>query len=224
MERQVNAMKPIIRFIFITLMLTLLAFTCANAAVSPEEFRQLTVSQMIALHQNQSADESPDTLKASSSLPASLQMIDDSAFEGTALVFVDLPENMVSIGDQAFANIPTLLGVRIPDSVKHIGKDAFTGSRQVTMTANGNSYARTWAEANGVPFAGAVIYTASDGSPQIPGLYPGRTVHEKLTTTETTEAPKYSEQNGRAEGEIKAAKHEECFAYSIQGRSPPMAG
>ena len=42
--------------------------------------------------------------------PASLQIIEEEAFEGTSIVIVDLPESVEEIGDRAFAEIETLKG------------------------------------------------------------------------------------------------------------------
>ena len=214
-------MRAIIRFFIISLLLTLLVFTCANAAVSPDESKQLPTAQALWTEEQERPVTPQQTARTHH---ATQQKIDESAFEGTALISVELPENLEYIGDKAFANILSLRKIHIPDNTKYIGKDAFTGSRQVTITAYANSYARTWARNNRIPFAPIAALTASNGTPQISGLNPGTTTQDQLTSDETTEAPKCCEQNGRAEGDIKAAKHEECFAYSIQGRSPPMAG
>ena len=215
-------MRSLFRVFIISLFLTLFAFTCANAAVSSDDSKRLPGSQVI-WSAEQKEEETLETRQTSSTLPASLIIIDESAFEGTALVSVELPETVEYIGDKAFANIMPLRSIHIPDNAEYIGKDAFTGSSQVTITAYSNSYARTWAQDNGIPFAPIAALTASNGTQQITGLNLNRTTQDPLTSNETTQAPKYSEQNGRTEGEIKAAKHVKCFAFSIQGRSPPMA-
>ena len=215
-------MRSIIRIFILSLLLTLFVFTCANAAISSDDSKQLPDSQLIQ-SEDRPAEEIPETWQTASTLPASLKIIDESAFEGTALVSVKLPETVEYIGKKAFANILSLRSIHIPDNTKYIGRDAFTGSGQVTITAYANSYARTWARNNGVPFAPIAALTASSGTAQITGLNTGKTTEDQLTSDETAQAPKYSEQNGRAEGEIKAAKHDECFAFSVQGRSPPMA-
>ena len=204
-------MRTIIRFFIISLLLSLFVFTCANAAVNSDESKQFTAFQTV-WSENQTAEEKSVKQQTASILPAALQIIDESAFEGTALVSVELPEKLEYIGEKAFAHILTLRSIHIPDSTKHIGKNAFTGSGQVTITAYSNSYARTWARNNGIPFNPIAALTASNGTPQITRLNLNKTTQDQLTSDETTETPKYSEQNGRAEGEIKAAKHEECFA------------
>ena len=212
-------MRSVFKTLIITLLLTLFVFTCASAAVSSDSGKQLPASQAI-----RPAEDMVEKQQAPSILPAALQVIDESAFEGTALVSVDLPGELEYIGEKAFAHILSLRSVRIPDKTKYIGKTAFTGSGKVTITAYANSYARTWARSNGLPFAPIAALTASTGTPQVTGLNLNRTTQDQLTSDETIQTPQYSEQNGRAEGEIKAAKDEECFAYSVLGRAPPMAG
>lgn len=212
-------MRSVFRTLIITLLLTLFVFTCAGAAVNSDGGRQLPASQMI-----QPAEEAPEAKQTASLLPAALQMIDESAFEGTALISVELPEELEYIGEKAFAHILSLRSIRIPDKTKYIGENAFTGSGKVTITAYADSYARTWARNNGLPFAPIAALTASGGTPQVTGLNLNRTTQDQINSDETIQTPRYSEQNGRAEGELKAAKHEECFAYSVQGRAPPMAG
>lgn len=216
-------MRSAIRIIILSLFLTLIVFTCANAAVNSDDNPQLPASTQTIWFKSQMAEEAAEKQQTESTLPAALQIIDESAFEGTALTSVKLPESLEYIGDKAFAHIQSLRSIHIPDSTKFIGKDAFTGSGQVSIIAYANSYARTWARNNGIPFAPIAAITASSGAPQITGLSPGKTTREQLTSDETIQAPQYSEQNGRTEGEIKAAKHEACFAFSVQGRSPPMA-
>ena len=66
-------------------------------------------SQRGFLKKNVNADATPTF-----NLPASLQIIEAEAFEGTAIVTVDLPETVETIGERAFANIPTLRQITIP--------------------------------------------------------------------------------------------------------------
>lgn len=216
-------MRSVFRALIISLLLTLCVFTCANAAVHSDGNELPPASQFIRF-KNRSAEESQEVKQIASSLPAALQMIDDSAFEGTALISVAIPESVTYIGDHAFANIPTLLGIRIPDNTQFIGKDTFSGSQQVILAASSKSYARTWAMENSIPFAPITVFSASDGIVQIQSIHLGKTARDKLASNETIETPKCSEAKGRTNGEIIATKHEECFAFSLQSRSPPMKG
>ena len=157
-------------------------------------------------------------------LPSSLQVIGEEAFEGTAIVKVDLPESLITIGDRAFANTKNLRHIYIPQSTTEIGKDVFAGTKHVMITVAPGSYARNWAKNNGIPFVTQVLFCASNGSVQISGYHLNGGSKDKTANEETIETPKYSESKGRANGEIIAAKHEECFAFNLQGRSPPMKG
>lgn len=211
-------MRLVFKVLIITLLLTLFVFTCASAAVSTNDGRQFPASQTI-----QPEEETSEAKKTISILPAALQIINESAFEGTALISVELPEKLEYIGEKAFAHILSLRSVCISDKTKFIGKNAFIGSSKVTITAYANSYAWTWARNNGLPSVPIAAMTASNRALQITGLNLNKSTQDLLAGDETIQTPKGSEQNGRAEGEIKAAKHEECFAYSFQGRAPPMA-
>ncbi len=84
------------------------------------------------------------------SLPGTLRSIGNNAFEGCfGLKSIELPEGLVSIGDDAFANC-SLIRLRIPASVTHIGERAFytafampesgdAGSRMGFTVAEGNT-------------------------------------------------------------------------------------
>ena len=54
-----------------------------------------------------------------------VRRIEDSAFEGSALTGIVLPETIHSVGKRAFYGAEMLTSLTIPDSVKTIGKDAF---------------------------------------------------------------------------------------------------
>lgn len=89
-------------------------------------------------------------------LPASLTVIEEDAFMGTAADVVTMQDAVISIGDFAFANIPTLQSVEIPRSVSFIGDNAFWGSENVAIYGTAGSYAESWAGDHGILF----IYTA----------------------------------------------------------------
>jgi len=153
-------------------------------------------------------------------LPASLQVIEDEAFEGTSLFSVELPDSVVTIGERAFSNITTLRDVSIPDSVTYIARSAFTGSDKVTITASPGSYARTWAKENGVPFNSiTVLYAGSGHLLQISSTLAESDPIEIISNTDNVKTG--SGMRWRAAGEIAASKYEECIANHVQGRSPP---
>ena len=79
-----------------------------------------------------------------------------SAFSGcTALKSVTIPDSVTSIGSNAFYNCTALTSVTIPDSVTSIGGNAFGSSNgpQPLLLCNKDSYAASWAESNGYPYA-----------------------------------------------------------------------
>ena len=154
-------------------------------------------------------------------LPASLSIIEDGAFEGTALTKVDLPENVETIGDNAFANIPTLKSITIPKATTHIGKNAFIGSDQVTITAIPQAYSRTWAKENGIPFIPIISFYAFNTPVQITGLSQTRLEQQRPYLDGESTENKTLDFTYRMTGEIKADEYERKNAYHIQGRSPP---
>lgn len=88
-------------------------------------------------------------------LPASLAVIEESAFEETAAERVQLPEGMLLIGERAFADVATLREVAIPLSVTNIGDTAFDGAAELVLTGTPGSYAQQWASEHGVSFMAA---------------------------------------------------------------------
>ena len=100
----------------------------------------------------------PSTMVADrivSSFPASLRHIGDGAFLNTGIGSVSFNEGLVSIGADAFKNADRMQDVYIPDSTVYIAKDAFP---KTTVLHGGiNSYARSWAEANGYRFTASFL-------------------------------------------------------------------
>ena len=84
-------------------------------------------------------------------LPASLMVIEDSAFEGTAAEAVELPDSLISIGERAFAD-SNLRAISIPESVEYIAEHAFDGTDQLTISGVKGSYAENWANEHNVVF------------------------------------------------------------------------
>ena len=87
-------------------------------------------------------------------LPETLLAIDEEAFAGISAQTVLLPDSLSRLGDRSFADIRTLTTVFIPAGTKTIGRDVFRGSGDVTICAAEDSYARTYAAANGFRFLG----------------------------------------------------------------------
>lgn len=103
-----------------------------------------------------SYSRNPTTLE-SVSLPNTLKTIGDGAFaESHHLSNIILPEGLTSIGVGAFYNCSSMTKIIIPDSVISIGGGAFGcngHSRNITIFANPNSYAKTYAKQEGAKFS-----------------------------------------------------------------------
>ena len=153
-------------------------------------------------------------------LPASLQIIEDEAFEGTAIVRANLPESVKSIGVKAFANIPSLRSVRISEHTERIDQTAFSGSGNVMIIAAPGSYARTWAKENGIPLIQAMDFCAD--------------THNVVRLTGNIDQFKridadqmQSDQGNRTDlpwrsiDEIQMDQFDQWMRVQIQGRSPP---
>ena len=205
-------MKKLIIMFILAIMLSL-ALTCANAAIEND----------VLDHAGHIADIQADHPASAPvfKLPASLKIIEDEAFEGTAIVSVDLPESVESIGDRAFAGIPGLRVVKIPEKTTYIAATAFAGSNHVMITGVPGSYARTWARENGVPFA-PVTYITANGQTVQTGSY-----QEFESIGFSMESADEGDQNataGKTVREISDERYEEGIAYHIQGRAPPAFG
>ena len=152
-------------------------------------------------------------------LPALLQIIEEEAFEGTAFVTVELPETVETIGEKAFANIPTLRSVKIPEKTREIAVTAFAGSNHVTIIAAPGSYAKTWARENGVPFTPITVMFAGAGSSPISASAAGFETDFSLNFDSADD--KTENRQWRPAGEIKADQYEQFIANHILGRAPP---
>ena len=221
-----NTDKPFSRIVFSILAVVLFSLMLTGVCTAKEE----KASAYTWLDHIRNGGFVPDTeagteqtstvSSAGFNLPASLQVIEDEAFEGTAIVSVDLPETVESIGERAFADIPTLRSVRIPEMTKEIARTAFSGSSNVTITAAPNSYARTWARENGIPLAPIMAIYAGTGGIQISaGAYFGRTRTDIDVISKADEEDASS--HWRPIEEIQADQYDQCIANCILGRAPP---
>ena len=78
--------------------------------------------------------------------------ISDRAFFGKeSIESVTLPDLLVNIGSEAFADCPNLTRIYVPPSVFNIGEDAFKYS-PVTIYGEKDSYAEEYAAENGIGF------------------------------------------------------------------------
>lgn len=86
-------------------------------------------------------------------MPKNLEIIENEAFEGTALAKVVLPDKVSTIGNRAFANAPFLIEVYIPESTVQIGENAFDeDSSCLNLKAFHGSYAQEWARGKKIGF------------------------------------------------------------------------
>lgn len=156
-------------------------------------------------------------------LPAGLKIIEAEAFEGTAIRSVALPARVEVIGDRAFANIPTLRGIHIPEKTRIIARSAFSGSDQVTITGVPGSYARRFARENGIPFAPTRTVYAGIGAPQLAvnaAARPSRMDADDAHAAENGKIRKDTQ--WRPIGEIKADQNDQLITNQISGRAPPL--
>lgn len=236
-------MKKNLFALFMAIMLCV-SLTCAHAAVGDEDRNDEWVAQLIEdyhnreqnqlknvfrdrnVHLSEKMPEIPGTLKVDAEtsptvrLPASLQHIEDEAFEGTAFIHVEIPEKVESIGENAFANIPTLRSVVISEHTQKIAITAFEGSRRATISSTPNSYARTWANENGIPFAPIAVVYAGAGSAQISASVNSRKESIDIDITRSASGVD-SHPQWRPVSEIHADQYEECIANCVSGRAPP---
>ena len=85
-------------------------------------------------------------------LPASLEVLEDEAFENTAVTKVYIQDNLMTLGQRAFADSPDLVQIFIPDTTKRIGDDAFEGDVGLIIFGNRGSQAERHAKDHHIPF------------------------------------------------------------------------
>lgn len=101
-------------------------------------------------------DESPrdQILRESqvSVFPASLQIVEEEAFEGTSMQALLFEESLQHIGYRAFYSMQSLRDVYVPRSVEYIEDSAFLCSSLEAIHGAEGSYAQRWADVHGIPF------------------------------------------------------------------------
>ena len=195
--------------LIITISLCVLAFTTADATTDNTLFFDSTISES---HEKE--------FIRGFTLPASVEIIEDEAFESTALVKVELPQSVIVIGERAFADISTLREVIIPQTTSYIASTAFEGSNRTTITAPGNSYAQTWAKEHGVPFSPIIMFCASTqlSTTSIMLIDGYREIIERNSSSDKKPGKQWY-----IIEEINITRAEELIANHVQGRSPPMS-
>ena len=90
-------------------------------------------------------------------LPASLQMIGEDAFGGSAAEAVLLPTGLETVKKKAFADMPELKSVYVPETVTEIDRQAFTGAGKPVLIGQTGSLAESWARENRYDFSGTWV-------------------------------------------------------------------
>ena len=90
--------------------------------------------------------------KEPAKLPQNLKVIEEEAFEGTALASVTIPPNVIAIGERAFACNASLFDVFLPESMESIGENAFDRDQNLILKGSINSFAKEWAKRKGFSF------------------------------------------------------------------------
>lgn len=90
-------------------------------------------------------------------LPASLQMIGEDAFGGSAAEAVLLPTGLEAVEKKAFADMPELKSVYVPETVTQIDRQAFSGAGKPVLIGQTGSRAESWAMENRYDFSGTWV-------------------------------------------------------------------
>jgi len=96
-------------------------------------------------------------------LPSFLEIIDEEAFENTALGKALLPDSLRAVGRRAFADMNVLSYVYMPERIEWISADAFEGNEEITFLGVPGGNAERWAEENGYRFMPAEAIVPSGG-------------------------------------------------------------
>ena len=105
-------------------------------------------------------------------LPAALVTIEESAFEGIPASYIEITENVKSIGARAFADCKNLTGLVIPATVESIDDTALDGSVNATIYGEIGSEAQRFAEANGIDFVPTTSPSEGDEEGEDPVVMP----------------------------------------------------
>jgi len=85
-------------------------------------------------------------------LPASVQVIEEEAFDGTAPTYIYALDDLERIENAAFSNTLNLKEIYLPTSLSHISENAFYGVNSLVVHSAADSYAEKWAAEQGFTF------------------------------------------------------------------------
>ena len=137
-------------------------FICLAAVLSFMLFFPSSVSAEGNLPVENSQLMPSKELPAVFQLPSSLQSIEEEAFEGTAAAQVVLFDHVRRIQSRAFADMPYLEAVFIPESVLWLGDGVFSGAQSLTIYGVPGSFAETYARENQFVFQSVHALIPSD--------------------------------------------------------------
>lgn len=100
------------------------------------------------------AVKAPFSIDSMFVLPSSLERIENSAFEGTAVKTLVFSEGLQRVGDAVFENARYLTDIFFPSTIKQIGISAFPQNIAMKIHGAYGSYAEKWAREFNVTFYG----------------------------------------------------------------------
>ena len=219
-------MKGKISIMFL-LCIAVMAFAFAQTAAAEEGF---IAPNPPSIQESGDGDPAADSMQETDLhtgyLPSGLQIVEESAFEGTAFVNIRFSEETedVSIGKNAFANNENLIAIYLPDTVTHIDDDALKNSGGILFTSSSSSYAWAWAHTHDIRSAldeairqkkaeAFFVFFREPAVQQVEVKH--ESVGSNLTAYEKTIRP------GRSVAELKASHFKGIAAQHIQSRFFP---
>lgn len=153
-------------------------------------------------------------------LPGALKNIEASAFEGGTAKVVIIPDGTTTIGSRAFADMPSLIAVFIPESVTTISFDVFEGSPNVKLyVAKGSRWGARlnlpaveiengWVLADNVPMGAEITdrkwtYTTREYKESSSASYPGWTKYKTQKTWSAWSGWQNSEISANSDREVR---------------------
>ena len=157
-------------------------------------------------------------------LPGSLIEVEDGAFENTSFEIVELPAELKTVGDYAFADISSLRILRFASDYTDIGENAVYDSKHIMIAGPVNSTISEWALVRGAPFSPISMLGTKEKGIKITGIIlSGSIVIEKKGTRFLSLGcdDKKVQRKGRTIGELKASHFKGIAAQHIQSRYFP---
>lgn len=158
-----------------------------------------------------------------SSGPEMLELIEESAFENTALEVVKLPESVRKIQDYAFAGSTSLRILQLPSNIEDIGDKIIQGSTHAMVAAAENSNVKKWAQINRVPFS-AVLFLDSIKGHKVTTIFVSSSdtkVDLEASGFNRTKSYQKTRRTGRTLGELKSSHFKGIAAQHVQSRFFP---